>query len=216
MKESHYQLNPTTHKKNFQQSCFLIAICNIIALLVINLGFCQDSAIENFTDGRFTIVSPSKITEKFLPEVFTILQTAQNDIKQVWNLNLPEQITIIIHPTLTSFQEATKMPWYIAGIANKQTNQIHLQRLKVLKERHILKTTLRHELFHLAQKNSWSRWLAEGLAISFAGDKLNTSPLTSISEAELNNLLANPQSQHSLQKARATAFVWSRSYLPSK
>ena len=168
---------------------------------------------EYSTDGTFSIIS-LKTDTKYLPEVFAILQEAKKELEQLWGLNVPEQVTVVIHPTLSSFITASQMPWYVAGIANVKTNQIDLQRLKVLIERDILKRTLRHELFHLAQSDSLSRWLAEGLAMHFAGDRLLAPPLEGISEEMLNSLLANPTSQGVLYRSRATAFIWSKAYLP--
>ena len=188
-----------------EQKVFLLTL----VISVLFWGFSE----EHSTDGTFSIIS-SNADNKYLPEVFAILQEAKGELEQSWGLNVPEQVTIVIHPTLNSFTAASQMPWYIAGIANVKTNQIDLQRLKVLKERNILKRTLRHELFHLAQSDDLSRWLAEGLAMHFAGDRLLAPPIEGISEAMLNDFLANPTSQNILYSSRTTAFIWSKPYLP--
>ncbi len=188
----------------FKEQIFLLTL----VISVFFWGFSE----EHSTDGTFSIIS-SKADAKYLPEVFAILQEAKRELEQSWGLNIPEQVTVVIHPTLSSFIEASQMPWYIAGVANVQTNQIDLQRLKVLLERNILKLTLRHEVFHLAQSDDLPRWLAEGMAMHFAGDRLLAPPIEDISEEALNNLLANPTSQNALYRSRATAFIWSKPYL---
>ncbi len=182
----------------------------LLALIVLTQGLSEEYA----TDGKFVVITNSKADAIYLPEVFVILQEADRELKQLWKLSLPEKVTIVIHPTLSSFIKVNQVPWYIAGTANVETGQINVQRLKVLVERDTLKRTLRHELFHLAQSEDWSRWLAEGLAMHFAGDRLLASPIEGISEDMLNKLLAEPTSQKALYSAMATAFVWSKQHLP--
>ena len=183
----------------------------LLTLIALTQGFCEEYA----TDGKFVVITSSKVEAAYLPEVFTILQEADRELRQLWKLNLPEKVTIVIHPTLSSFITVNQVPWYVAGIANVETGQIDVQRLKVLAERDSLKRTLRHELFHLAQSEEWSRWLAEGLAMHFAGDRLLASPIEGISEEVLNKLLAEPTSQKALYGAMATAFIWSKQHLPN-
>ncbi len=180
---------------------------------LVLIALAWGSAEQPATDGRFVVITNSEADRAYLSEVFAILQEAQRELEQSWQLNLPQEITIVIHPTLQSFIKANQVPWYIAGTANVKANQVDLQRLKVLVERDILKSTLRHELFHLTQSDHWPRWLAEGLAMHFAEDKLLASPIKGITETKLNNLLANPKSQDELYSARATAFSWSKPYL---
>ena len=191
---------------------FAIKGKKVLLMMLLSIFFTAFSQ-ERFTDGKFVIITSSKVDANYLPEVFTILQSAQRDLRSLWGLNLPEQVTVVVHPTLASFIQESQVPWYIAGIANVEANQIDIQRFKVLTERNILKSTLRHELFHLVQNDDWPRWLAEGLAMHFAGDRLLALPLENVNEEDLNNLLANPTSQQTLYSAMSTAFMWSKPYL---
>jgi hypothetical protein len=117
-------------------------------------------------------------------------------------------LTVKIHPDLESFTTTTELPWYIISVANRDTDTIHTQRLRILLERQTLEVTLRHELFHLAQPEDWPRWRAEGEAMKFSGERPQAEPFENVSEEVLNDLLANPDSRETLQRAVATALLW--------
>jgi hypothetical protein len=159
------------------------------------------------TDGFFSVQTASSADATYLPEVFDILQAAKKDLRSE-GLTLPESVTVQIHPDLESFTTTTDLPWYIISLADRETSTIHTQRLRILLERQTLDITLRHELFHLAQPGDWPRWRAEGEAMKFSGEKTQAEPFEDVSEEELNNLLANPDSRATLQRATATAFLW--------
>jgi hypothetical protein len=164
------------------------------------------------TDGFFVIETASSTDAFYLKEVFAILQQARQDIRANQALALPEQVLIRIHPTLESFQNATAAAWYLASLADKSTGTIQTQRLRVLLERGSLEKTLRHELFHLAQPEGWPRWLAEGSAMVFAGEQPEAQALTTMSEAQLNDLLATAPSREVLARAAATAYIRALNY----
>jgi hypothetical protein len=159
------------------------------------------------SDGFFTVQTASSADATYLPEVFEILQEAKKDLRAE-NFTLPESVTVQIHPNLDSFTKTTQLPWYIISLADRETNTIHTQRLRILLERQSLKVTLRHELFHLAQPSDWPRWKAEGEAMKFSRERPQAEPFEDVSEDELNNLLANPSSRKTLQRAVATAYQW--------
>jgi hypothetical protein len=115
-------------------------------------------------------------------------------------------VKLWIHPDLESFTSVTGLPWFVLASADRESCELHLQRLVVVLERSSLAVTLRHELFHLAQPDSWSRWLAEGRAMHFAGEQPGAPPLPGISDGELDRLLANPPDAATLARAAATAF----------
>src|SRR6185503_18367770 len=74
--------------------------------------------------------------------------------------------------TTGDFVGRTGMPVWAA--AATQGNRIELQPLKLLKQRRILETTLRHELVHVLIDEIGGkrtpRWLSEGLALYIAGE----------------------------------------------
>jgi len=94
--------------------------------------------------------------------------------------------------------------------------QIDSQRLDILIERHILETSLRHELFHLAQPKTLRRYEAEGLAMRFAGERPQAEAFSTISDERLDDILAQPTSAEMLTKAMATAYERTRVVLLNK
>jgi hypothetical protein len=173
--------------------------------LLSSFSLAQDWSTSS--DGFFTVQTASSTDETYLPEVFKILQQAKKDLRNE-GLTLPENVTVQIHPDLESFTTTTDLPWYIISVADRETNIIHTQRLRILLERQTLDLTLRHELFHLAQPEDWPRWRAEGEAMKFSGERTQAEPFENVSEEMLNELLANPDSRETLQRATATAYFW--------
>jgi hypothetical protein len=153
--------------------------------------------------GEKSVSSPDRA---LLPQIFEILQKARRDLVLA-GLNPPQAVTVVIHPDLKSYTNATKRPWFVIAVSNRQKNRIDTQRLRILLERGSLERTLRHELFHLSQPEGWPRWKAEGSAMRFAGDKPTAEPFTNIGEAELNALLASPSDAGTLARAMATAYA---------
>lgn len=159
------------------------------------------------TDGFFSVQTASSADATYLSEVFEILQEAKKDLRTE-GLTLPEGVTVQIHPDLDSFTTTTEVPWYVISLADRETSTIHTQRLRILLERQTLEITLRHELFHLAQPEDLPRWRAEGEAMKFSGERVRAEPFENVTEEELNDLLANPDSRETLQRATATAYLW--------
>lgn len=158
------------------------------------------------SDGSVTVITYSAADAADLPRLFAAVQQARRDLRREWGWRLPGAITIVVHPDLGSYSAATGMPWYVAGTADRAERRIDLQRLRVLRERHSLEPTLRHELFHLAQPNDWPRWRAEGAAMLFAGESPQAAPFAEISEAQLDALLAAAPDRETLARAAATAY----------
>ena len=169
---------------------------------------CQLNLWQTATDGRFIVKTASAADSELLGAVFATLEQAECELRQDWNLRLPETVTVRIHPTLASFQDVTAQPWFVAASADRGARRLEFQRLRVLTERHSLSLTLRHELFHLAQPQAWPRWRAEGSAMRFAGERPHAPPFDDMNEAELNARLAAPDSSAALERAAATAWLW--------
>jgi hypothetical protein len=176
-----------------------------LVFYLLTFSYAQDWSTSS--DGFFTVRTASSADATYLPEVFKILQEAKKDLRGE-GLTLPESVTLKIHPDLESFTTTTEMPWYIISVAKRDTGTIHTQRLRILLDRQTLEVTLRHELFHLAQPEDWPRWRAEGEAMKFSDERPQAEPFETVSEEELDDLLANPDSRETLQRAVATAYLW--------
>ena len=178
-----------------------------LTLLVSLVGLAFAQPWQRATDGRFWVETASPADAARLEQVFEILDEAAKDLERDWGLRLPEAVTVRVHPTLESFTGETGAPWFVAALADKRSALLHTQRLRVLLERRSLEATLRHELFHLAQPGDWPRWRAEGAALHFADERLQAQPLTNLSDAQLDALLASPPSPEVLARAVATAYA---------
>ncbi len=177
--------------------------------LVLVLGtFGWAQPWQRATDGRFIIYTVSSADREVLGAVFAVSQEAARELQQDRGFRLPKIVSVRVYRTLTAFEGATGQPWYVAAVADRDAATLHLQRLRVLSERGSLEATLRHELFHLAQPESWPRWQAEGSAMRFAGERPAAKPLSGLSRANLNKRLAAPNSPEEYARAAATAWRW--------
>ncbi len=177
----------------------------VFSFLFMHTVFAQDW--QTSIDGFFIVEVASLADLQHLNEVFDILQQAKKDLIRQ-GLKLPDSVSVRIHPDIDSYVNTVNLPWYIAAVADRETNTIQTQRLEILITRNSLEKTFRHELFHLAQSKDWPRWKAEGKAMLFAGELPQAQPYKDISEEKLEDLLANPGSREQLQRAVATAYLW--------
>ena len=120
-------------------------------------------------------------------------------------------VDIVIHETTQAFVSATGLPWWVAGVTHGR--RIELQPLGVLRRRRILTSTLRHEYAHAVIESVGQggapRWLAEGLAISFAGEGpmlLRFASKARLPLDELERRLANPRSADEMRALYAAAY----------
>jgi hypothetical protein len=125
--------------------------------------------------------------------------------------SLPSAIDVVYHETTQDFTASTGQSWWVAGLTHGR--RIELQPLGVLKRRGILGSTLRHEYAHAVIEgiggSGVPRWLAEGLAINFAGEGrmlLRYRSKSRLSVAELETRLSRPQSAEEMRLLYATAY----------
>ena len=175
----------------------------VLYLLLSN----SSAAPQTATSAHFRIQTFSSADANYLPRAFKALEKARKDLLAL-ELNPPQGVTVIVHPTLERFQKSLKAPMFEAARANRNLARIETQRFRALEEHGGLEQTLRHELFHLAQPANWPRWKAEGSAVRFSGERLNGVPFENISENKLEALLKNPPSRAVLARAMATALEW--------
>ena len=120
-------------------------------------------------------------------------------------------IEVVIHETTQAFVAATGLPGWVAGVTHGR--RIELQPLNVLRKRRILTSTLRHEyanaLIEEIGQGRAPRWIAEGLAITFAGEAsmlLRFAGKTRVPVDELEQRLASPRSAAEMRALYAAAY----------
>ncbi|MDX6692779.1 MAG: stage sporulation protein [Blastocatellia bacterium] len=123
----------------------------------------------------------------------------------------PPTLDVIVHATTGDFVVATgQPPWAAAATRGRR---IELQPLAVLRRRGVLLTTLRHEYAHVLidalSLGRAPRWLAEGLAMRFAGEgrllaRFETKEPLSLDELEQK--LARPASATEMRALYAKAY----------
>jgi stage II sporulation protein D len=120
-------------------------------------------------------------------------------------------IDVVIHATTQEFVAATGQPWWVAGAT--RARRIQLQPIGALRRRRSLTPTLRHEYAHavieeLGQGRA-PRWLAEGLAIHFAGEGARFGPVKAkakIAPDELERRLERPASAEEMRLLYGVAY----------
>lgn len=120
-------------------------------------------------------------------------------------------LEVVVNETTGDFVGRTGMPpWAAAATRN---NRMELQPLRLLKQRRILETTLRHELVHVLVDSigggKTPRWLSEGMAVHFAGEgKLiqQNQQMSSISIESVEQALASARSAPEMRSAYAAAY----------
>lgn len=132
-----------------------------------------------------------------------ILEAARRDLEKRLGRSLSQRIEIHVHGTTAGFIAATGRSGLVA--ATTRGVRIDLQPPAILERRGILESTLRHEYVHAAiatlNREPIPRWLAEGLAIHFAGEGesflryLKGRPRLSRSELESRLAADNPSLQ---------------------
>jgi len=170
---------------------------------------------QTLSSEHFRISYPARIPRSEIEAALRMLEAARLDMfarAGPASLFLPDAaVDVVVHETTQDFTAATWQPWWVAGVTHGR--RIELQPLNVLRRRRVLTTTLRHEYAHsVIEANGGSgvpRWLAEGLAISFAGE--GRMLLRFMSKArlpldELERRLAHPRSPIEIRSLYAAAY----------
>ena len=117
-------------------------------------------------------------------------------------------LEVAFNETTGDFVGRTGMPPWAAAATKR--NKIELQPLKLLKQRRILETTLRHELVHVLIDEigggQTPRWLTEGMALFLAGEGRLLEQKSSMSVAMVEQALATPKSAGEMKSAYAAAY----------
>ena len=97
------------------------------------------------------------------------------------SLPSPSGLDVIVHPTVNAYRRATHSPsWTSAAtILSGDDITLHFAPLSVLDRGAMLTQTVRHELVHVLTLRALfdrPRWVHEGLALHFAGERVSAQP----------------------------------------
>ena len=93
----------------------------------------------------------------------------------------PSGLDVVVHPTVDAYRRATRSPsWTSAAtILSGDEITLHFAPLSVLDRGAMLTQTVRHELVHVLTLRALfdrPRWVHEGLALHFAGERVSAEP----------------------------------------
>lgn len=159
------------------QKPYFVAMKNWLGLLlgILLPSFASGQAAKTFQLAENNIVVRF-VESKTATDAREILTTAANARQELAEkldrLAFTAPVEIRLSATTYEFCQMTGRPWWQASIYRDHV--IYLQPLRVLRERGILATTLRHELVHQwveeQSRGNSPRWLSEALAIYHSGE----------------------------------------------
>ena len=169
--------------------------------------------VASVRSSHFRLVHPRTVATRDAQHMLDVLEKNRSElINRVSTAGLEVRfpdLEVILNDTTGDFTGRTGMPpWAAAATRN---NKIELQPLKLLKQRRILETTLRHELVHvlvdaLGQRQT-PRWFTEGMALYLAGEgRLFERPQETLSSASVEQALASAKSAGEMKSAYAGAY----------
>ncbi len=165
---------------------------------------------------NFRINYPGTISQREAAMLLRFLQSSRNSLiariaAAGFTTQLPP-LEIFINETTGDFVGRTGQPAWAA--AATKGHRIDLQPLATLKRRQVLETTLRHELVHTLietlGRGRTPRWLAEGLAIHYAGEGrlvAKHQPRSKLTTQEIERMLGQSSSAADLRAAYAAAYA---------
>ena len=172
-------------------------------------------ARRSLSSEHFQISYPATVQQQEAEQVLRVLETNRTDlIRRVENFGIFFQfptLELFINETTGDFVGRTGQPPWAA--AATRGSRIELQPLDLLKRRHVLETTIRHELVHVVIDaiggGTAPRWLAEGMALHVAGEGptlMSQLGKTDTSISDLEQALSRPASREVMHAAYAAAY----------
>jgi stage II sporulation protein D len=130
---------------------------------------------------------------------------AENENSIGWKLTYRPRLQLF--STIDKYRDETGEPGWVA--ASTRVHTIRLQPVVLLKNKSILESTLRHELFHLLIESKARAgiplWFREGLALYFASPENTVSPGVEMTDQQLESQLAHPTSREEMERAYSVA-----------
>ena len=175
----------------------------------------QSSRFLTISSEHFRVTYPADVDRRDADQVLNTLESARSDYlrraSSAVSVSTPS-LEIRLNASTGYFTSRTGQPWWAA--AATKGNRIELQPLKILKQRGVLFSTLRHELAHVVidavSHNHAPRWLAEGLALHLAGEGPTIKQYQKrglYAEEELERRLERPTSQADMRGLYAQAYL---------
>jgi hypothetical protein len=164
---------------------------------------------------HFRLAYPRDVDRRTVDQILSMLELTRNDYLRRASsvsgaLNIP-RLEIRLNESTGDFTSRTGQPWWAA--AATRGNRIELQPVRILKQRGVLFTTLRHELAHIMIDSVSSKraphWLQEGFALYLAGEgQMISRYLTRdrLSEDKLEQHLQRPSTQGEMRSLYAEAY----------
>jgi len=168
------------------------------------------------SNSHFRVVHPQSLDAEAAEHVLNILESGRRELLHRVASCLGAGIQtrfpnleIVINETTGDFVGRTGMPPWAA--AATKGNTIELQPLRLLKQRGILETTLRHELVHVLVDTIGNgeapRWFTEGMALYVAGEgRRFEKQVDSLSPEKIDEALSSAKSADEMRAAYAAAY----------
>ena len=171
--------------------------------------------ILTISSEHFRVAYPADVDRRDVDQVLKTLESARSDYLQrassATSINIPT-LEVRFNEGTGDFTSRTGQPWWAA--AATKGNRIEVQPLRILKQRGVLFTTLRHELAHVVidaiSHEHAPRWLSEGFAIFLAGEGETMKQYVKrglLSDDELEKRLQHPSSQQDMRGLYAQAYL---------
>lgn len=160
---------------------------------------------------NFSLAYPVDLDRRIVNQILNTLELTRNDFLRRSSASIP-RVEIRLNESTGDFTSRTGQPWWAA--AATAGNRIELQPARILKQRGVLFTTLRHELAHIVIDSVTNkrapRWLEEGFALYLAGEGQTISRYAMrdrLSENEIEQRLQRPRTQAEMRTLYAESYL---------
>jgi hypothetical protein len=165
---------------------------------------------------HFRVAYPADVDQRAINQILNTLESTRNDYLRRASsastaVNIP-RLEIRLNESTGAFTARTGQPWWAAAATNG--SRIELQPVRLLIQRGVLFTTLRHELAHVMIDSVINkrapRWLEEGFALYLAGEGQTISRYVTrgqLPEDVLEQRLQRPRTRDEMRALYAQAYL---------